>query len=214
MPTFNSTRANYSVRELMGISALWILGLLPLMMFSHLGTQTSMCRIKSKPDNFANLGRTKKLDVIKKIVVFVLFIFNSYFLPHFQPAGLFKITVNQSLRLRKPCKAAVHFKPLKMTRFCRRQMKYNCPVNWDLISWLRVPELQSICSCRGLFHLDEVSRVELNNGGKYQPSSFNWLQPEWNYRHICIQHSGWNDKLFGLTAVNGEFHWHFLHDSS
>lgn len=47
-PTFDSRRANYSVNELLGIiSALWNLWFfLPLTTFSHLGTQTGVCRIK------------------------------------------------------------------------------------------------------------------------------------------------------------------------
>lgn len=166
---------------------------------------------RSNSYNFANLGMTKKPDVIK--IISHSFYFWLLFSSTFAACWLLKITMHQSLRLAsETLEYCCVFHPQQRTRSCRRQMKYTCTVNWDLIFWLRETELWKICSCRCLFHLDEVSRVELNNGGKYQPS-FNWLQPEWNYRHICIQHSRWNDKLFGLTTVNCEFHWHFLHNS-
>lgn len=64
---------------------------------------------RSNSNNFANLGRTTKLDVIK-IVIVILFIFDSDFLPHLQHAGYSR---SQCIKawdsFQKPRNIAVYF---------------------------------------------------------------------------------------------------------
>ena len=133
---------------------------------------------RSNSNNFANLGNIEKFDVIKMIIL-LLVIFDSVLFSHiFSLASLSEITEILSLRLaEKTLQFCSVFHRRKMTRLSSHQVKYACPVNWDLIFWVQETELLSMCSCRCLFHLEGAFRVKLNNAGKYQPS-FNWLQPE------------------------------------
>lgn len=133
---------------------------------------------RSNSNNFANLGNTEKFDVIKMIIL-LLVAFDSVLFSHmFSLASLSKITEILSLRLaEKTLEFCSVFHTRIVTRLSSPQVKYTCPVNWDLIFWLQETELLSMRSCRCFFHLEGVSRVQLNNAGKYQPS-FNWLQPE------------------------------------
>lgn len=181
---FNYTKANYTVRELLGIiSSLWFLRvLLPLVTLPHLRSQIGICRIQQEQESIkiTLLIWEEKLPCYKNkninIDLFTLF----YFLPHFKSASLSKVTVKQCLRLDwKTLEFHFALYPLRMSGSCGNQMKHIRTVNWDLIFWLPETELLWMCSCRCLFHLDEVSRVELNNDRKYQPS-FKWLQPGWN----------------------------------
>ena len=114
------------------------------------------------------------------MIILLLVIFDSVVFSYiFSLASLSEITEILSLRLaEKTLEFCSVFHTRKMTRLSSHQVKYTCPVNWDLIFWLQETELLLMCSCRCLFHLEGVSRVKLNNAGKYQPS-FNWLQPAW-----------------------------------
>lgn len=97
---------------------------------------------RSNPHDFANLGRTTKLDVIK-IIILILFIFDSCFLSHLQPAGYSR---SQCIKawdlLQKPWNIAVYFTHCKGPD--PADVKWNILVLWIEI-WFSGSERQSYC---------------------------------------------------------------------
>lgn len=95
---------------------------------------------RSNSHNFANLGMTKKPDVIK-MIIFILFIFDSCFLPHLQPAGYSR---SQCIKawdsLQKPWNIAVYFTHSKGPD--PADVKWNILVLWIEI-WFSGSERQS-----------------------------------------------------------------------
>lgn len=195
MPTFNYTRANYSVSKLLGIiSSLWILRFfLPLITFPIWEP-----RLASTESSWERGDSSKFANLVIQISVFLPLLFSP-------PFSVCQFIQDHSESMPKIClenpgislyiSSTENDKILQMSD----EIHLSCELRCD---FLAVRDRAAVnLQLQILFHLEEVSRVELNNGAKYQPS-FKWLQPEGNYWHICIQHTWWNDKLCGLTTVN------------
>ena len=149
---------------------------------------------RSNSNNLANLGNTKKVWCDKNDIT------SCYFWLFFSPRFSALPVYSKSQRfwawdsLRKPWNFVLYFTQGKWLDSL--VIQWNTLVLWIEI-WFSGCRRQSYCQCAAAevsFIWKEVSRVKLNNAGKCHPH-FNWLQPEWNYRHICLPHSCWHNKI-------------------